>query len=172
MVSNFSPTLSVLPTPAEVVPRPAKKRHVAGLALLRGLAAFSVGLYHFTGIVLPKLHVDGLHYFFQNGWLDVEVFFVISGFVIPYSLLGKGYALRKFEPYITKRIVRITPPPAYAALLLVLAQWYLIDYVVAHSVRYTQDVTMARLAHNLLFTVPFSEQSWIIGIFWTQIIEF
>jgi len=162
---------SVSPAPAEVASRPATKRHVAGLALLRGLAALSVGLYHFTGAGLPKLHVDGLHYFFQNGWLGVEVFFVISGFVIPYSLLGKGYSLRKFGPYITKRVVRINPP-AYAALLLVLAQWYLIDYVVAHSVRYTQDVTMARLAHNLLFTVPFSEQSWIIGIFWTLAIEF
>ncbi|RZK29371.1 MAG: acyltransferase [Hymenobacter sp.] len=58
------------------------------------------------------------------------------------------------------------------ALLLVLAQWYLIDYVVAHRINYTQDVTAIRLAHNVLFTVPFSEQSWIIGIFWTLAIEF
>ncbi len=139
--------------------------------MLRGLAALSVGLYHFTGAVLPKLHVDALHAYFQNGWLGVDVFFVISGFVIPYSLLGKGYSVRKFGPYITKRIVRINPP-AYVALLLVLAQWYLIDYVVSHRINYTQDVTIARLLHNVLFTVPFSEQSWVIGIFWTLAIEF
>jgi hypothetical protein len=50
-------------------------------------------------------------------------------------------------------------------MLLVLAQWYLIDYVVSHRISYTQDVTPARIAHNMLFTVPLSEQNWIVGIF-------
>lgn len=151
--------------------RPGARRYVSGLALLRGLAALSVVFYHFSGAVLPKLHVDALHEIFKNGWLGVDVFFVISGFVIPYSLLGKNYSPRKFGPYIAKRIVRINPP-AYLAMLLVLAQWYLIDYALAHQVNYTRDVTATRLLHNVLFTVPFSEQSWVVGIFWTLAIEF
>lgn len=164
------------PSPAVVipdtVPPPASpRRYVAGLSLLRGLAALSVGLYHYTGAVLPKLRVPEIQSLFKNGWLGVEVFFVISGFVIPYSLLGKGYSPKKILPYMAKRIVRINPP-AYVAMLLVLAQWYLIDYVVSHRVAYTKDVSIAQLAHNILFSVPFSEQKWVIGIFWTLAIEF
>lgn len=146
-------------------------RHVAGLALLRGIAALSVGLFHFTGAVLPKLHVDAVASLFAGGWLGVEVFFVISGFVIPYSLLNKGYTVRKFFSYMAKRIIRINPP-AYLALMLVLAQWYLIDYVVSHEIKYTKDLSAAQMVHNVLFTIPFSEYKWVVGIFWTLAIEF
>jgi peptidoglycan/LPS O-acetylase OafA/YrhL len=166
----------VSPAPATIaldssLPNANPRRHISGLALLRGLAALSVGLYHYTGAVLPKLRVPEIQAVFKSGWLGVEVFFVISGFVIPYSLLGKNYSLKKFFPYIIKRIVRINPP-AYLAMLLVLMQWYLIDYFISHHVSYTRDVTVGRLFNNILFTVPFSEQSWVIGIFWTLAIEF
>ncbi|RZK41488.1 MAG: acyltransferase, partial [Hymenobacter sp.] len=163
------------PSPAVVIPDtvlPASpRRYVAGLSLLRGLAALSVGLYHCTGAVLPKLNVPEVQHIFKNGWLGVEVFFVISGFVIPYSLLGKEYSPKKILPYMAKRIVRINPP-AYLAMLLVLAQWYLIDYVISHRISYTKDVSVTQLVHNILFTVPFSEYKWVIGIFWTLAIEF
>ncbi len=158
----------ILPVDTTVI---STRKHVPGLALLRGLAALSVALYHFTGAVLPKLHVPEVYALFANGWLGVDVFFVISGFVIPYSLLGKNYSSRKFLPYIIKRIVRINPP-AYIAMLLVLAQWYLIDYVISHHITYTKDVTVSKLVHNVLFTVPFTEQTWVVGIFWTLAIEF
>lgn len=171
MSSGQLPTSYALATPTSNTQGQVNKRHVPGLAFLRGLAALSVCLYHFTGAALPKLHVDALHELVKNGWVGVQVFFVISGFIIPYSLLGKRYSVRSFVPYITKRIVRINPP-AYVALLLVLAQWYFIDYFIAHKVSYTADITVFRIAHNLLFTIPFSDYKWIIGIFWTLAIEF
>jgi peptidoglycan/LPS O-acetylase OafA/YrhL len=166
----LSPSPAVV-IPHAVLPPATPRRYVAGLSLLRGLAALSVALYHYTGAVLPKLRVPEIQNLFKNGWLGVEVFFVISGFVIPYSLLGKGYSPKKILPYMAKRIVRINPP-AYLAMLLVLAQWYLIDYAISHRVAYTKDLSIAQLVHNVLLTVPFSEQKWIIGIFWTLAIEF
>jgi peptidoglycan/LPS O-acetylase OafA/YrhL len=92
MSETLSPEASVT---APVAPA---RKHVSGLAILRGLAALSVGLYHYTGAVLPKLHLPAAYALFKNGWLGVDVFFVISGFVIPYSLLGKNYSPRKFCP--------------------------------------------------------------------------
>lgn len=157
-------------TITQISPRIANK-HVSGLALLRGIAALSVSLFHFTGAVLPKLHVDAAASLFANGWLGVEVFFVISGFVIPYSLLDKGYTVRKFFSYMAKRIIRINPP-AYLALVLVVAQWYLIDYVISHEIKYTKDLSMMQVAHNVFFTIPFSDYKWIVGIYWTLAIEF
>ncbi|RZK39747.1 MAG: acyltransferase [Hymenobacter sp.] len=149
----------------------AGNKYVAGLALLRGIAALSVGIYHFTGAVLPKLHVDVVGAIFSRGYLGVEVFFVISGFVIPYSLLGKGYTPKRFFTYIFKRIVRINPP-AYLAMFLVLGLWYLRDYYVAHQVKYTAELSIGQIVNNLLFTVPFTNYKWVIGIFWTLAIEF
>ena len=148
-----------------------KKKYVEGLSFLRGIAALSVCLYHYTGGALPKLKDPSIEAFFANGWLGVDIFFVISGFIIPYSLLGKDYSVSGFFSYMKKRIIRINPP-AYVALGLVLAQWYVIDYFIAHNQTYTGELTMLQLLHNMLFTVPFTHFKWIVGIFWTLAIEF
>lgn len=156
---------------AESTVVPSKKKFVEGLSFLRGIAALSVCLYHFTGGALPKLKDPAIERFFSNGWLGVDVFFVISGFIIPYSLLGKDYSISKLFPYMKKRIIRINPP-AYVALGLVLAQWYFIDYAIAHDTKYTSGLTVWQLVHNMLFTIPFTHYKWVVGIFWTLAIEF
>ena len=53
----------------------------------RGLAAFMVMWFHFT-VRLPDgvLRTSGLY-----GYLGVEVFFVISGFIIPYAMDVQHY---------------------------------------------------------------------------------
>lgn len=162
-VSPVGDSLSISPR--------AGNKYVAGLSFLRGIAALSVALYHFTGAALPKLHIDAVETVFSRGYLGVDVFFVISGFVIPYSLLGKEYTPKGFFAYILKRIVRINPP-AYLAMLLVLLQWYFIDYFIAHNIKYTAGLSVGQILNNLLFTIPFSEYKWIVGIFWTLAIEF
>ncbi len=153
-----------------VAPRIGSK-YVAGLPFLRGIAALSVALYHFTGAALPKSHIDAAEMAFSRGYLGVDVFFVISGFIIPYSLLDKSYNPKRFFSYIFKRIVRINPP-AYIAMLLVLLQWYIIDYYIAHKINYTAGLSVGQVIGNLLFIIPFSEYKWIVGIFWTLSIEF
>jgi peptidoglycan/LPS O-acetylase OafA/YrhL len=60
------------------------------LGPLRGLAAWRVAWVHFTHdtdfVKTGWLRASG-----QYGWLWVQVFFVISGFVIPYSMWCGGY---------------------------------------------------------------------------------
>ena len=148
-----------------------KKENIEVLGFLRAVAALSVCLYHYTGAVLPKLRIESVREIFENGWLGVDVFFVISGFIIPYSLLGKGYKVSGFFAYMRKRIIRINPP-AYAAMALVLAQGYIIDHFIAHRVVYTAGVSWGKILNNLFFTVPFSKYTWVVGIFWTLAIEF
>lgn len=54
-------------------------RHIYGLDLLRCAAAFLVAAFHFTRML------DGAKTLFPFGWVGVEIFFVISGYVIAHS---------------------------------------------------------------------------------------
>ena len=54
-----------------------------GIDQLRGLAALSVAWFHLTNQYDDWVALSG-----SRGWLGVEAFFVISGFVIPLSLAG------------------------------------------------------------------------------------
>lgn len=86
---------------------------------LRGLAALAVAWFHFTHggtLATGWLKDSGAH-----GWLGVEVFFVISGFVIPYSMARAGYRLSDWSAFLGKRLLRLHPPYlAAVALALVL----------------------------------------------------
>jgi peptidoglycan/LPS O-acetylase OafA/YrhL len=148
-----------------------KKTFLVGLDSLRAIAALSVCFFHYTNGMLPKLVVPQVKAMFSEGALGVDIFFVISGFIIPYSLVGKGYEASNILPYLKKRIMRINPP-AYASLVLVLAQWFLIDLVINKNNNYTGELSVGQLIHNLLFTVPFTHYTWINNIFWTLAIEF
>lgn len=153
--------------------RTANKSHIKVLDSLRGIAALSVLVFHYVlpNGVLHKLYIKNMNILFQHGNLGVEIFFVISGFVIPYSLLGKGYTPRKFFSFMIKRIVRINPP-AYVSMLLIIIQWYMIEHYVTMETPYLAKLSFMQVLHNLLFTASFSKYVWISGVFWTLAIEF
>ena len=54
------------------------------------------------------------------GWLGVDVFFVISGFIIPYAMHRAGYTLRAFPLFMGKRLLRLHPPYLAAIALAIL----------------------------------------------------
>ena len=75
--------------------RLTRHKHIPVFDHLRGMAALAVCLFHFTcgnpEFLSPSDPIRGVGSF---GWLGVEAFFVISGFVIPYSLYLRSYRLR------------------------------------------------------------------------------
>jgi len=160
-----------------VVPPPVKvKKHLGILDLLRGFAALSVVLYHFClpgkhGGILTKFYSPLLDSTFWWGHLGVEIFFVISGFIIPFSLWNASYRLANFWPYMRKRLLRILPP-AYIVILLTLLQYTLVDYLLHHKMDRLGTITFGQLASNLFFVVPFTGSQWFNGVFWTLSIEF
>jgi peptidoglycan/LPS O-acetylase OafA/YrhL len=168
---TISPPCSITTATVEMPPVATPKPYLAGLDALRAVAALSVCLYHCTGGMLPKLMVPAAKQAFSYGYLGVDIFFVISGFIIPYSLLGKNYRVTGIFTYLKKRIVRITPP-AYVSLLLIIGQWYFIDKFINHDAQYTGALSLGQVVHNVLFTVPFTHYGWISTLFWTLAIEF
>jgi peptidoglycan/LPS O-acetylase OafA/YrhL len=164
-VAAPAPELSVSPKAQK------NKAYLVGLDTLRAVAALSVCFFHFTGGMMPKLVVPAAKSAFSQGYLGVDIFFVISGFIIPYSLIGKNHQISGILAYLKKRVMRINPP-AYVMVFLVLGQWFFIDKVINHTTHYTGNLTWGQLLHNLLFTIPFTGYKWISGIFWTLAIEF
>jgi peptidoglycan/LPS O-acetylase OafA/YrhL len=87
----------------------ARMRHVDGL---RALAALAVALFHFHGY-LPRLAaalprpVDAV---VQNGYLGVNVFFVLSGLVISHSLREARYSVGFVARFALRRQLRLDPP--------------------------------------------------------------
>jgi len=138
---------------------------------LRGIAALSVCLFHFTGAVLPKFENDITRNLFSWGWLGVEIFFVISGFIIPFVLLKNNYQIKGIFGFLGKRIVRIGPP-AYIAMFLTIAQYYLIDFFQLSKNDYFSLLSIKQILHNMTYTIPFTDYKWVNGVFWTLAVEF
>lgn len=71
------------------------KSHITKIDFLRAMAAFSVMLYHFTCAPFgsePLINSDFLKPFLKFGAQGVELFYIISGFVITYALSRQDYS--------------------------------------------------------------------------------
>lgn len=73
-------------------------RHIYGLDLLRVWAAVLVALLHFSFEYRPLAFIPPV------GWVGVEIFFVLSGFVIAESLTGSSP-----QRFVTSRLLRLYP---------------------------------------------------------------
>ena len=121
------PTASVAPATVAADPAPSaperpsaagkKGGRLHALDVLRFVAALSVVVYHYTARgrgwhtpvrqLFPALHVVS-----QYGWMGVELFFLISGFVICMSSWG-----RRIGPFFVSRVARLFPAYLVAVVL-------------------------------------------------------
>lgn len=109
--------------PARGTKATGKRLHLVEMA--RGLAALSVVLYHAERLMAPpqysgKLGFDGL---FHLGFLGVDFFFLLSGFLILHVHYGDIGRPGRAPRYLWRRVVRIFP--VYWLMLLVeaIARW-------------------------------------------------
>ena len=137
---------------------------------LRGVAAVAVAWFHFTngGSLLAEgwLKASGAY-----GWLGAEVFFVISGFIIPYSMYRGGYVFpRDTGKFLFKRIVRLEPP-YLVAVALSLGLWYASAAVPGYQGS-PPDASALQVMMHLGYLNTFFGYSWLNPVFWTLAIEF
>ncbi|MGJ8592095.1 MAG: acyltransferase family protein [Aquaticitalea sp.] len=146
-----------------------KKKYLSSVTLIRGIAALAVCLFHFTkGFVSNISSVAEL--FLPYAWVGVEVFFVISGFVIPYALLGLPFKGKHYGGYLLKRLVRIEP--AYlASIVLIIFLNYLSSLFTIY-----QGAPFSVSGHNILlhlgYLVEFFDGVWLNPVYWTLAVEF
>jgi len=88
---------------------------------LRGIAVLSVMAFHFWAISGPHGHGAAnrlVAKIFGGGWAGVDLFFVLSGFLITGILCDARGRARYFRTFYARRVLRIFP--LYFALLAVL----------------------------------------------------
>jgi peptidoglycan/LPS O-acetylase OafA/YrhL len=99
------------------LPSPSDSR-MRTLDLLRGIAAVVVCWCHFSP-TLPTMLESPME---KIGATGVPIFFVISGFIIPWGLIKAGYVLSWYPRFFAKRMLRLHPPYLLSlALTLVLS---------------------------------------------------
>jgi peptidoglycan/LPS O-acetylase OafA/YrhL len=102
------------------VPRQAQQREtIASLTGIRGAAAWWVALHNYVDY-LPPVPMTVVR-FLNMGYLAVDLFFVLSGFIISYSYLGHFRTVSRGEvvQFLGARLARIYPLH-FAVLLLYL----------------------------------------------------
>ncbi|MFF3884902.1 acyltransferase family protein [Streptomyces sp. NPDC001914] len=157
---------TVLP-PAETsaAPKPAAPRENRLRALdgLRLVAALMVAGYHYGGRdgevvqawgTSPKHQFPTLHHLFAYGCLGVQVFFVISGFVICMS--GWGRPLRSFFASRASRLL-----PAYWAAIVIVTAVFALP-VVAYKTVSPSDA----LVNLTMLQQPLGVDR-VLGVCWT-----
>ncbi len=149
---------------------PAPGTHHAALDGLRGVAVLMVLAFHF-------LHVDGqggtvegaLLSVSRAGWAGVDLFFVLSGFLITGILLdargGPGY----FRAFYARRVLRIFPLYyAYLAVLFLVLPLFLPSLDVKPE---TQGWLWAYLGNVLFAREGGFQASPYTGHFWSLAVE-
>jgi peptidoglycan/LPS O-acetylase OafA/YrhL len=90
-------------------------KHLPALDGLRGAAVVAVVIFHF----LPRTGGFGLFRLASAGWIGVDVFFVLSGFLITSILLRQQRRPQAIRKFYVRRALRLFP--LYYAMALIVA---------------------------------------------------
>jgi peptidoglycan/LPS O-acetylase OafA/YrhL len=131
---------------------------------LRGFAAVAVCWYHFV-----YGQDTWLKWTAKYGWLGVHIFFVISGFIIPYSLYQYRYSIRDYFRFAGKRLARLHPPYV-ASIVVVVALGYMM-MLIPHWNAPRPDTSFLQMVSHFFYVNDFVGRPWLNVAYWTLSIE-
>jgi peptidoglycan/LPS O-acetylase OafA/YrhL len=144
---------------------------ISSIVLLRGIASLMVCLFHMSVGNPQYLPANNwLRQIGSYGWTGVEVFFVISGFVIPYSMFVKQYATRDFWAFLKKRIIRIEPPYLVSIVLVISLNYISTLSPYYRGAPYHPD--WGNIAGHVAYLNVFTGGKWVNDVYWSLAIEF
>ena len=146
---------------------PPSAQRFENLDLYRGLAALAVCLFHF-GVDQP-VHDRIASDLLGHGYLGFDVFFVISGFVIPLALEKSHFVARDYGSFLLKRFLRLYPA-YFASGVLVLVLWYASSLYPGFRGA-APHVSARQIVGNLTLTADLLDEPWLNPVYWTLAIE-
>lgn len=139
---------------------------------LRGIAALWVVFYHLWGAIQRRDVAwvpDAVGDFFHAGFLGVDIFFVLSGFVITYSVAGLPITKTFVPRFILRRSVRIDPP-YWAAIVLA------ISFMILKNMLFPSESvelpSLTEVVVHIFYLQDLLGYGNISSVFWTLCLEF
>jgi peptidoglycan/LPS O-acetylase OafA/YrhL len=144
--------------------------HLKTLDAMRGIASMMVVLFHVTQGNGLFLQAGALKNMGVYGWLGVDVFFIISGFVIPLSLYRTNFKIWHYGRFIMKRLIRLEPP-YLVSLVVVLVLGYLSTFSsYYHGSPFLID--WKRVLLHIGYLNAFVGKDWLSPVYWSLGVEF
>lgn len=141
------------------------RRYLNQVESLRAIAALMVAIFHFSS------HFSWSETTTKNftyGAQGVELFYLISGFIITFSLYHSSYHFSNYFQYISKRLIRLLPPYYMTIFLIVMVGFCMHTFL--WGIPY--DFNFRQIAINALFLGDvFPDFGWINPIFATLEVE-
>jgi peptidoglycan/LPS O-acetylase OafA/YrhL len=142
------------------------RKELLEVHFLRGIASVAVCLFH---LVLGNGQLFSSNNFlkqiFSNAYSGVEIFFILSGYVICYSFPA-NFAYKEYGTFISKRLVRVEPP-FIASFILVLVLNF-----ISHKVTGTGDpVGWSNVFFHIGYLNNFGFGTYLNPVYWTLGIE-
>jgi peptidoglycan/LPS O-acetylase OafA/YrhL len=134
------------------------EKQINSLTSLRGIAALIVVVHHFTYFFLPKTGEVLSRYsgFFQNGYLCVDFFFILSGFIMTHvyrKYFEAGVSSDNYRLYLGSRFARIYPLHLFVTILFVGLEFT--KMLVLHIPAFVGEFNLTALFANIFLLQAF-----------------
>jgi len=140
------------------------KTRFTNLDVLRILAAIGVCFYHFNW-----RDDSVISWLFSFGYLGVNVFFCISGYITPLVLVWSKFRFRDTGRFLVSRFFRLYP--AFAIIALIEIVFYYFGNPLFGYGKHPEDITWTRTLANYFLYADFIGEKWYVPVFWTLGVE-
>lgn len=148
-------------------PTPAPLR-LQSLQALRGVAAVLVVVFHGAAIWREMVGTDAFAGPWDRGWAGVDLFFVISGFVMVWVAGDRAAGVRTSARFLWDRVTRVYP--LWWVFCSLMALYFMLAYgQPASPATQTADQAWGMFARSMLLW-PQGEMP-VLGVGWTLIYE-
>lgn len=98
-----------------------EQKKLNSIQAMRGLAAMLVVMFHFRTDLAAD--VPFANWIFAQGAIGVDLFFMISGFIVYYVTLNENAGIKSSTVFFIKRLCRVVPPYVIATIFIAGNSW-------------------------------------------------